>query len=514
MCLIFDMSLKHDGIIAYLKTLEGEQFTDFKFYKEAGQSDVFLCRGSDQKEYVAKVSKFSKDDRRADMYSRQRMLLHVKGPGLPTIVAMYDPNKDDVTDPYIIQEFIKGSDLDEIIDNNLRPPFSNSELTLLLSQMLLNAQFYHTKNVVQRDIKIENYVIEEGSGLLYQVDTSALLSNPNSKDSRTIIESMILPPEAPQVDERSDLYLIGIVGMQCYIWKTLINEKREVEFDKKSSFWQYKDHKNPASRSMHLEKVLDKLTNPNPVERYQTAKEALDDLLGDRLVTGSTSIKPPRFKINELSVEDKILLLDFYDRFKSVVVPNHSGSSIMLYEYYTKNYQNILRGISALAFPGNIDPTEKTPLISLKNIIFGVVLGAAGYFVASHDYPEIAKSVWPITYTLGLFSAQWIRDAWKSDGNNAEARCIITNLVALLNTSKLLLKRVPNPSSYHFERSLRKIIKLSEEFLARFYPEAMQPTDEQEEDANIVLKLIEEGSENKGKTLESTQNSGFIIGSV
>lgn len=325
---------------------------------------------------------------------------------------MHDPTNENITYPYLFQEFIEGKGLKEIIGSNERIPFTNEEVTNLLIQALRNADFYHSRNFAVRDIKSGNYRIESTSGDLYNIDTSALLVNPKAGVSRAIIESDIKIPEGIcNYDERSDLYLIGVVGIQVYTFN------HSIELDEQSGLWLYKDQKNPNHKSLHLETVIDKLTHKEPNERYQNAQEAINDLLGGgKIVVKSESVlKNPAKKVksnNMIDIQKSVnAVVDIDDYINLYEVIAFSLVEVNLYDSgelkeikqdYKTSRDDFLSGLEGIIFDNHIGGPRNKRIIEDTHVRPYWLIASAGVAGLSSGVSAIVGASSEIVLAAGI----------------------------------------------------------------------------------------------------------------
>lgn len=67
---------------------------------------------------------------------------------------MYESN----TEIYLVQELADGGELFDKLDEQLDYHYSESECANLVSQMLNAVAYLHSKGIVHRDIKLENFL--------------------------------------------------------------------------------------------------------------------------------------------------------------------------------------------------------------------------------------------------------------------------------------------------------------------------------------------------------------------
>ena len=130
----------------------------------------------------------------------------------PHIVTVHDYGEQEGT-PYIVMEFMTGSELSKILERGTRLPLS--EVVRLMTQLLGALAYAHEHKVVHRDIKPGNiFVLDDGS--LKVVDFGiARVESSNLTDTGAMLGTpAYMSPEqflALPVDERSDIFSAGVI---------------------------------------------------------------------------------------------------------------------------------------------------------------------------------------------------------------------------------------------------------------------------------------------------------------
>lgn len=138
---------------------------------------------------------------------------------IPRLLAYFEEDQEF----YLVQEFIKGHPLSEEL-----PPgrcWTESQVSLLLSEVLSILEFIHGQGVIHRDIKPENIIRRQQDNKLVLIDFGAVkqvyassTENQLATGATITIGTMKYMP-AEQVRGRprpcSDLYALGIVGIQA-----------------------------------------------------------------------------------------------------------------------------------------------------------------------------------------------------------------------------------------------------------------------------------------------------------
>lgn len=183
---------------------------------------------------------------------------------------------------YLVQEYIDGETLeDELAQKGC---FSEEEVRQVLRELLPVLQYVHDHGSIHRDIKLSNIMRQHpsktkfpGQGRLYLLDFGAVkqISQAGGQQGHFtgIYTQYYAPPEqarGERVYPSSDLYALAVT---CII---LLTGKDPSElFDAYNNRWHWHSY---AQVSPQLQAILDRMLQPAPSDRYQSAAEVLADL--------------------------------------------------------------------------------------------------------------------------------------------------------------------------------------------------------------------------------------------
>ena len=245
-------------------------------------------------------------------------------------------NLHDNTCQYLVQEFIPGKNLTQILQTE--GIFSEDQIRELLNSLLPVIRFIHSHKIIHRDIKPENIIRRLQSNYGYKtgirnqlvlVDFGAakkLTSTALLKTSTIIGTTEYVAPEQlkGRANFASDLYSLGVT---CIYLLTNISPFKL--FNTGENKWVWRDYLVDNSISKELGNILDKLITQAINKRYQFAADVLKDLNYGKLPP------PPPLPINLLKIsQQKISLkdntyipeLDLYSWEKDQTIFGHLSS--------------------------------------------------------------------------------------------------------------------------------------------------------------------------------------------
>lgn len=194
---------------------------------------------------------------------------------------------------YLVQEFIDGEDLEQILER--RGSLPEGAVKAILVSILKVLEFVHSNGAIHRDIKPSN-IMKTVDNQLYLLDFGAVkqvTGAASTTRSTGIYTSGYAPPEqvtGGQVFPASDLYSLAVT---CVV---LLTGKETTElFDSYSNRWLWQQHVTLQDKNLIL--VIDKLLSASPQDRYSSAQATLDILMPDAqspgLPTSAKSATPP-----------------------------------------------------------------------------------------------------------------------------------------------------------------------------------------------------------------------------
>src|SRR6202162_6395968 len=205
----------------------------------------------------------------------------------PNIVSIYDRGEAEGT-YYIAMEYLDGRSLKELILT--RGPAPLNVAIEYVRQILSALRFAHRHGIVHRDIKPHN-VLVDGEGRVKVTDFGiARAGTSQMTETGSIVgTAQYLSPEQArggEVDQRSDLYSLGIVLYELLTRKTPFEGDTPVEIAMKH----LSNAPKPPSKLRpdipeELDMVVLRALAKNPDDRYQSADEMDADL--ERVARGA-----------------------------------------------------------------------------------------------------------------------------------------------------------------------------------------------------------------------------------
>ncbi len=196
----------------------------------------------------------------------------------PNIVSVFDSGQDGDT-AYLVMEFIQGEDLKHHLENGAR--FSVRSSIVMVHDLLMALDHAHRQNVVHRDVKPANMLIER-SGRVKLTDFGVARIQEPDETHLTQVGGAVGTPKymSPEQakglrgDSRSDVFSAGVV-----LYELLTGA---LPFDGENQFLvihQIVGHEPTRPSALNpdvpaaMDQVMARAMAKNPDERYATARE-------------------------------------------------------------------------------------------------------------------------------------------------------------------------------------------------------------------------------------------------
>ena len=178
-----------------------------------GMADVYLCEDLTLGRKVALkvlLQRFLDDAQFVERFRREAKA--AAGLNNSSLVSIYDWGELDGT-YYIVMEYVEGETLKELIRRRGR--LSGNDAVAICLQLLAAVAYAHRSGIVHRDIKPQNVMLDREGRVKVMDFGIARAGDSGMTEAGSILgTAQYLPPEQARglhVDERSDLYAVGIV---------------------------------------------------------------------------------------------------------------------------------------------------------------------------------------------------------------------------------------------------------------------------------------------------------------
>ncbi|BAY11254.1 bifunctional serine/threonine-protein kinase/formylglycine-generating enzyme family protein [Calothrix sp. NIES-2098] len=237
------------------------------------------------KQFFPQVQGTGQRQKAAEFFKEEAFRLYELGENhtqIPRLLAYFEQGSS----LYLVQEFIQGKTLLQEVQGQC---FTEQEIRQLLADLLPVLDFIHSHNVIHRDIKPENIIRRDSDGKPVLIDFGGAKQVTQTSLARqaTVIYTIGYAPTEQMAGfacHASDLYALGVTCVrlltQCLPLQNSDGQIEDHLYDAMSAKWLWPERlqKNGIKISDGLAKILDKLLQHLPKDRYQSAAEVLDDL--------------------------------------------------------------------------------------------------------------------------------------------------------------------------------------------------------------------------------------------
>ncbi|MEO0457199.1 MAG: serine/threonine-protein kinase [Cyanobacteria bacterium P01_A01_bin.114] len=171
---------------------------------------------------------------------------------------------------YLVQEFIEGENLEQILER--RGPLPEKTVKAILASLLEVLAFVHDHSHIHRDIKPSN-IMHGSNGELYLLDFGAVkqVTGATGGQSTGIYTTGYAPPElmrGGEVRPSSDLYSLAVT---CIV---LLTNKPPAElFDSDRNCWQWQSQR--PLKDQAFADILNRMLQDSPNQRYRSTQDVL-----------------------------------------------------------------------------------------------------------------------------------------------------------------------------------------------------------------------------------------------
>jgi len=345
----------------------GNRYQILEKISGGGMADVYKARCNLLNRIVAiKILKpeFAEDE---DFVRRFRMEAQAAASlSHPNIVGIYDVGQENGL-YYIVMEYVEGNTLKDLIKQ--KAPLPVTEVIEMGIQICEALDCAHKNRIVHRDIKSQNIMItSDGRIKVTDFGIARATGGTTITNTGNVFGSVqYFSPEqarSDKVDERSDLYSVGIVLYEAFTGRLPFNGETPVSIALK----QIQEKPELISNILHgfpkqLEVIVQKCLAKSPEDRYQSAEDLKKDLKKALASTEVLSYKPEDL--------EHTLVMDN-------ITHNESNGNFGKTVSKVKRPRNIFRGIGIV-------------------LLFVALFGVFSYFGAllARRYFEVPETVVP-----------------------------------------------------------------------------------------------------------------------
>jgi serine/threonine-protein kinase len=270
-----------------------------------GTSDVYKARSEISGRLVAlKVLKaeFSNNDDYLLLLTREEAMREIRH---DAVVRYADNNRTPDGHVYLLIDYVQGPGLDKKLKAG---PMSADDLLVICRRVAEGLQAAHAHGICHRDLSPDNIILREGDPAQAVIIDFGIAKDTNP-GAETIVGNEFAgkyayaAPEqlAGNTDERTDLYSLGALLLANFRGKSPNIGNNPMEVIQKKA-----EPLDTSGVPEPLKSLLDKLTNPDPALRFQSAGEVLaaldgsdapapveDDLSDKTVIVPATSAPKP-----------------------------------------------------------------------------------------------------------------------------------------------------------------------------------------------------------------------------
>ncbi len=270
---------------------------------QGGFGRTYLCEDVNRfkelcvlKEFAPQVQGTAFLTKAQELFEREAGVMYrLQHPQIPMFREMFRVNQGDVSKLFLVQDYVAGENYQRILRQKLNQgtTFTEAEVTQFLSQILPVLSYIHSLGVIHRDISPDNLIQRHSDGLPMLIDfggvkqvavnaaTQYMPGSINNSDVYTRLGKVgYAPNEQMQrgvVSPHSDLYALAATTM------VLLTGKEPPDLiDPQNFTWNWREH---VRLSPELGKILDRMLELRPNDRFQSAQDVLAALQSANLVS-------------------------------------------------------------------------------------------------------------------------------------------------------------------------------------------------------------------------------------
>lgn len=262
--------------------LLGERYRIIDTLGEGGMANVYLAEDIIlQRKVAVKILRLDLQNEPQTQARFQREALATSELSHPNIVSVLDVGTDHGL-PYMVMEYVDGPDLKDYIREN--SPLDLREVIQIMDQILSAVALAHKHNVIHRDLKPQNILMDKrGNIKIADFGIAVALNQSSITQTNSVMGSVhYMSPEQTRgglVTKQSDIYSLGIILYELITGTVPFNGDTPVSIALKHAqepipSIRKKDRNVPQA----LENVVLKATAKDPRDRYPSAQAMKADL--------------------------------------------------------------------------------------------------------------------------------------------------------------------------------------------------------------------------------------------
>lgn len=262
--------------------LLGERYRIIDTLGEGGMANVYLAEDIIlQRKVAVKILRLDLQNEPQTQARFQREALATSELSHPNIVSVLDVGTDHGL-PYMVMEYVDGPDLKDYIREN--SPLDLREVIQIMDQILSAVALAHKHNVIHRDLKPQNILMDKrGNIKIADFGIAVALNQSSITQTNSVMGSVhYMSPEQTRgglVTKQSDIYSLGIILYELITGTVPFNGNTPVSIALKHAQEPIPSiRKKDRSVPQALENVVLKATAKDPRDRYPSAQAMKADL--------------------------------------------------------------------------------------------------------------------------------------------------------------------------------------------------------------------------------------------
>lgn len=262
--------------------LLGERYRIIDTLGEGGMANVYLAEDIIlQRKVAVKILRLDLRNEPQTQARFQREALATSELSHPNIVSVLDVGTDHGL-PYMVMEYVDGPDLKDYIREN--SPLDLREVIQIMDQILSAVALAHKHNVIHRDLKPQNILMDKrGNIKIADFGIAVALNQSSITQTNSVMGSVhYMSPEQTRgglVTKQSDIYSLGIILYELITGTVPFNGDTPVSIALKHAQEPIPSiRKKDRSVPQALENVVLKATAKDPRDRYPSAQAMKADL--------------------------------------------------------------------------------------------------------------------------------------------------------------------------------------------------------------------------------------------